>query len=160
MNWQRGLAVVLFLVLLGAGAWWCFGRGPQAEVLAAQAALLKKVENRSWGSVKARLADDYRDDYGHDRESAIEDAQTALGGFLSLTIHGELDTLQAVPDLAMVKMRLRLEGHGLGFSDVVVARLNQLNEPWFFHWHKRGIWPWSWRLVQVHHNELHLAVPQ
>jgi hypothetical protein len=160
MNLKRWFSVVLLLILLGVGAWWCFGRGPQAEVLAAQAALLKKVEKRAWGSVKARLAEDYRDDYGHDRESAIEDAQTAFGGFLSLKIQGELDTLQAVPDLAMVKMRLRLEGHGLGFSDVVVARLNQLNEPWFFHWHKRGIWPWSWRLVQVHHNELHLAVPQ
>ena len=160
MNVKSRLTMILLLGLLGASGWWCRGRGPHAEVLAAQAALLKKVEQRAWGSVNARLAGDYRDDYGHDRESAIEDAQSALGGFLSLTIHGELDTLQAVPDLAMVKMHLRLEGHGLGFSDVVVARLNQLNEPWFFHWHKRGIWPWSWRLVQVHHNELHLAVPQ
>lgn len=159
MNARRLLAVMLLLALLGAGAWWCFGRGPQAEVLAAQAALLKKVEKRAWGSVKARLAEDYMDDYGHDRESAVEDAQTAFGGFLSLTVHSELDSLQAVPDLAMVRMRLRLEGHGLGFSDLVVARINQLNEPWFFHWHKRGPWPWSWRLVQVHHNELRLVAP-
>lgn len=159
MNARRLLAVMLLLALLGAGAWWCLGRGPQAEVLAAQAALLKKVEKRAWGSVKARLAEDYMDDYGHDRESAVEDAQTAFGGFLSLTVHSELDSLQAVPDLAMVRMRLRLEGHGLGFSDLVVARINQLNEPWFFHWHKRGPWPWSWRLVQVHHNELRLVAP-
>ena len=159
MNFKRLIIGLLVLVLIGVGAWWCFGRSPQDQVLAAQAAFLKKVEKRSWGSVKAWLAEDYVDDYGHDRESAVEDAETALGGGISLTVHGELDTLQAVPDLAMVKMRLKLEGHGLGISDLVIARANQLQGPWFFHWHKRGPWPWSWRLVQIHHDELRLAAP-
>jgi hypothetical protein len=157
MRARNGFILNLLLVLVGVGGWWCFGRTPQAEVLAAQEALLKRMEKRAWGSLHARLAEDYMDDYGHDRDSAIADAQTALRGFISLTIHGELDSVQAVPGLAMVKMHLRLEGHGMGLSDLVVARVNQLREPWFFHWHKRGPWPWSWRLVQVHHNELHLA---
>jgi hypothetical protein len=159
MNLKRWLAILLLVGLLGQAAWWCFGRDPRTEVLAAQAAFLKAVEKRSWRAVRARLTNDYSDDYGHDRDSAVEDAERVLGGFLRLEVDGELDTVQAVPGLAMVKMRIRLAGHGLGFSDVVVARVNQLNESWFFHWHKRGPWPWSWQIVQIHHNELHLAAP-
>jgi hypothetical protein len=42
------------------------------------AAFLTALEERDWGNVKSMLTDDYLDDYGHDRDSAVEDAKQAL----------------------------------------------------------------------------------
>ena len=33
-----------------------------------------------------------------------------------------------------------------------MVEANRVKEPWFFHWHKRGFWPWSWELVQMHND--------
>ena len=100
------------------------------------------------------LTDDYMDDYGHDRESAVEDASQVLGGFIVLTVKSEVVFKQVVPDLAMLKVKIQMEGKGLGLSEVVMGQVNNMTLPWFFHWHKKGPWPWDWKIVQIHHDEL------
>ncbi|GEP43816.1 hypothetical protein BGE01nite_31070 [Brevifollis gellanilyticus] len=152
------LGSVILLISLSWFGWWAFGRSPADQIRDRQQAFLLALEERDWDDVKAMLTDDYADDYGHDRDSAVQDAQQALGSFLSLTIKPEIVQLQAVPGLAMVKMKIRVEGKGLGISDMVVAQVNSIEEPWFFHWHKKGPWPWDWRIVQIHNDGLH--VPQ
>lgn len=148
----------LLLTLLAWFGWWAFGRSPRDQVLARQTAFIAAVEDRDWDDVKAMLTDDYMDDYGHDRESAVDDASTVLGGFIMLSVKTELVHIQALPDLAMVKLKIQMEGKGLGISDVVAAQVNNLTTPWFFHWHKKGRWPWDWKIVQIHNDEL--RVPQ
>jgi hypothetical protein len=152
------IIAVLLLALMAWLGWWTLGRSPRDQVLARQAAFIAAVEDRDWDDVKAMLTDDYADDYGHDRESAVEDASTALKGFILLKLKTELVLIQAVPDLAMVKMKIRTEGKGVGISDMVAAHVNSINAPWFFHWHKKGRWPWDWKIVQIHNDEL--RVPQ
>ena len=149
---------VLFLLGLGWFGWWAFGRTPEEQLMARQAAFLTALEERDWGEVKSMLTDDYLDDYGHDRESAVEDAKQALGSFFTLTIKPELVQKQILPDLAMLKMKLRIEGKGVGFTDMVIAQVNSIEEPWFFHWHKKGRWPWDWRIAQIHNEAL--RIPQ
>jgi len=144
------------LIFLGWFGWWAFGRTPEEQIRARQTAFLLAVEERDWGDVKAMLTDDYKDDYGQDRDSAVENARQVLGGFFSLTIKPEIVQLQAVPDVAMVKMKIRAEGKGAGFSDMVLSQVNSIQEPWFFHWHKKGRWPWDWRIVQIHNDGLHI----
>ena len=39
-------------------------------------------------------------------------------------------------------------------SGAVTEWVNSVREPWFFHWHKKGPWPWDWKIVQVHNNEI------
>lgn len=152
------LFVVTLLIGLGWFGWWAFGRSPQDQLMARQTAFLLAVEERDWDDVKAMLTDDYMDDYGHDRDTAVEDARQVLGGFLALTIKPQIVQMQAVPDLGMVKIKLRIEGKGLGFSDAVISQVNSIEQPWFFHWHKKGRWPWDWKVVQIHNDGLH--VPQ
>ena len=62
--------------------------------------------------------------------------------------------MQAVKDVGMVQCRIKLEGKGAGYSEVVMSTVNGMREPWVFHWHKEGRWPWDWKVVQVHHDEL------
>lgn len=151
------ISLLLALTLIGCGAWfawWCFGRPPQEQVTAAQAKFLRAVEKRDWDRVKNMLTDDYSDDYGLDRDSAVQTAQQLLGGFYTITLKAEPVKVQAVPDLGMMVMKIRMEGNGVGLSQMVMSRVNQLKEPWFFHWHKKGRWPWDWKVVQVHNNEV------
>ena len=56
----------------------------------------------------------------------------------------------------MLKLKLRIEGKGVGFTDMVIAQVNSIEEPWFFHWHKKGRWPWDWRIAQIHNEGLHI----
>jgi hypothetical protein len=148
----------LLLIGLGWFGWWAFGRSPQDQLMARQTAFLLAIEERDWDDVKAMLTDDYMDDYGHDRDSAVEDARQVLGGFFALTIKSQVVQMQAVPDLGMVKIKIRIEGKGMGFSDAVISQVNSIEQPWFFHWHKKGRWPWDWKVVQIHNDGLH--VPQ
>lgn len=151
----RLLIVAVLVGLLGCTGWWLFGRSPQAQILAAQAKFLKHVEKRDWKKVQAMLTDDYADEYGLDRNTVIEAARQLLGGFFTLELKTELTKIQAVKDLGMVKMKIRVEGNGAGLSQMVMTRANQVQEPWFFHWHKKGRWPWDWKIVQIHND----AVP-
>lgn len=148
----------LLLVIACWFGWWALGRSPEQQVLARQTAFLAAVEDRDWDEVKSMLTDDYMDDYGHDRDSAVEDASQVLGGFIMLTVKSEVVFKQVVPDLAMLKVKIQMEGKGLGISDVVAAQVNNMTQPWFFHWHKKGSWPWDWKIVQIHNDEL--RVPQ
>ena len=156
MRWLYSFIAILVLVWLSWFGWWSLGRTPEQQVLARQIAFLAAVEDRDWDEVKSMLTTDYSDDYGHDRDSAVDDASTILGGFISLTVKPEVVFKQVLPELAMLKVKIQMEGRGLGMSDVVVGQVNAMTQPWFFHWHKKGRWPWDWKIVQIHHDELRL----
>lgn len=150
------LVPAVLLLSLGGFGWWAFARTPEEQLRDRQQAFLEAVESRDWDDVRAMLTDDYMDDYGHDRDAAVETARQALGAFFSLTVKPRIVQLQVLPDLAMVKMQIRIEGRGAGFSEAVVSQVNSIEEPWFFHWHKKGRWPWDWRIVQIHNDGLHI----
>jgi hypothetical protein len=150
------LIPAVLLLSLGGFGWWAFGRTPEEQLRDRQQAFLEAVESRDWDDVRAMLTDDYMDDYGHDRDGAVEAARQALGAFFSLTVKPRTVQLQVLPDLAMVKIQIRVEGRGAGFSEAVIAQVNSIEEPWFFHWHKKGRWPWDWRIVQIHNDGLHI----
>ncbi len=152
-NLILGLAALL-LLWLGWKTVGVFARSYEQQVLDAQEKLIRAVERRDWDAVKAMLTDDYMDEAGHDRDTAVEDGRQALAHFFTLTIHYEVTKKQAVKDLGMIHATIRLEGNGGGFSQSVVSTVNGMTEPWVFHWHKKGRWPWNWKAVQIHHDQL------
>jgi len=145
------VAMVLWLAWTGIGV---FGRSFEQQVLDAQEKLIRAAERRDWEAVKAMLTEDYMDEAGHDRQTAVEDGRQALAHFFSLTITHEVTLVRAVKDVGMVHCRIKLEGKGAGLSEVVMSTVNGMKEPWVFHWHKKGRWPWDWKAVQIHHDEL------
>ena len=148
------LAIAAVLITGSWFAWDTFSKSPQEQVLAAQERFLRALEDRDWSEVKSMLTNDYADDYGQDRETAVENGRQVLAGFYTITIKEELTKLQAAPDLGMVMMKIKIEGNGSGLSQIVLSQVNQMQEPWYFHWHKKGRWPWDWKIVQIHHNQL------
>ena len=146
------LALVLIVGLWFA--WWVFGRSPEAQVRAAQAKLIEAVEERDWDDVKELLADNYTDAYSHTRESAIQDGKKYLSGFYTLTVKTDQTAVRAAKGQGMVSMMIRLEGNGAGYSQMVLGHVNQLTEPWVFHWSNPGRWPWNWQVNMIHNDQL------
>lgn len=146
------LALVLIVALWFA--WWVFGRSPEAQVRAAQANLVQAVEERDWDEVQEFLAENYTDAYGHTRETAIQDARKYLGGFFTLTLKTDQTTVRAAKGQGMVSTMIRLEGNGAGYSQLVLGHVNQLTEPWIFHWNNPGPWPWDWQVNMIHHDQV------
>lgn len=156
MNLRLISRTILALLLIAAlwFAWWVFGRSPEAQVRAAQAALIKAVEERDWEEVAEYLAPNYTDAYQHTRETALQDGKKFLGGFFTLTFKTDAMTVQAAKGQGMVKSVIRLEGNGIGYSQPVLGYANQLTQPWVFHWSNPGRWPWDWQVTLIHNDQV------
>ena len=119
----------------------------------AQAALIEAIEDRDWDDVAEFLAANYTDAYSHTRELAIQDGKKYLSGFYTLTLKTDQTTVRAAKGQGMVTMMIRLEGNGIGYSQLVLGHVNQLTEPWTFHWSNPGRWPWDWQVNMIHHDQ-------
>lgn len=149
----RTIAALLLSVALWF-AWWAFGRSPEAQIRAAQAALLTALEERDWDDVADFLSADYSDSYSHTRQSAIEDGKKYLGFFYALSIKTDQVSVRAAKEQGVLQAMLRMEGNGAGYSQAVLGAVNQINEPWIFHWTKTGLWPWTWQVTMIHNDQI------
>jgi hypothetical protein len=142
-------AALVLIALLAWKAWSFFNTTETEQVLAMQQKFITGVAERDWGAIRGMLCSDYADEWGHDVEARMHEV---FGYFFFLTIKPKIQRVQVVKGLAMIVTELKLEGNGAGLSGEVVTQANAVIKPWFFHWHKRGRWPWSWELVQVHND--------
>ncbi len=145
-------AAALLIALIAWWSWATFGTSEHEQVLAMQQKFHTALEERDWGTVHGIVCADYNDEWGHDKAGVEAQIKELLGTFFFLSITAKHERVQVVKGLGMVVTQLRMEGTGAGFSGQVVAQVNSIDEPWYFHWHKRGRWPWSWELVQVHND--------
>ncbi|MCB1279030.1 hypothetical protein [Prosthecobacter sp.] len=149
----RSLLALLLIVGLWL-AWWIFGRSPEAQVRAAQASLIEAVEERDWDALEKLIAPNYTDAYGHNREAALQDGRKFLSGFFTLTLKTDQTTIRAAKGQGMVTTMIRLEGNGVGYSQMILGHVNQLTEPWIFHWSNPGRWPWDWQVNMIHNDQV------
>lgn len=156
MNPKPSLYQVLALLLI-AGlcfAWWAFGRSPEDRVRAAQEKFIRAVEDRDWGKVGSFFAENYTDAYGHTRETAIQDGKKYLGGFYTLTLQTNQISMHTTQGQGVVSMTIRMSGNGIGYSQLVLGHVNQLTEPWVFHWSNATPWPWNWQVNLIHNDQV------
>jgi hypothetical protein len=149
----KPLLLVLILSLVGWALHY-FNRSEKEQVLVMQQRFITAIEERDWGAVRGMLSSDYADEWGLDATTVDAHLREYFRGFLGLSIESEHEKVQTARGIAMIVTRLKLEGGGIGLSNEIVSYANGLTEPWFFHWHKRGRWPWSWELVQVHNDSV------
>ena len=106
------------------------------------------------GRLEKLLAPDYTDAYGHSRETALQDGRKYLSTFFTLTLKTDQTTIRASKGQGMVSTMIRIEGNGVGYSQMILGHVNQLTEPWVFHWSNPGRWPWNWQVNMIHHDQL------
>ncbi|WP_395743842.1 hypothetical protein [Prosthecobacter sp.] len=149
--------LVLFVIEGLWLAWWVFGRSPETQVRAAQEKLVKAVEERDWKALEKLLSPAYTDAFGHNRDSAIADGRKYLSTFFTLTLKTDQTKIEAVKGQGIVSMMIRLEGNGVGYSQAILGHVNQMTEPWVFHWNNPGRWPWEWQVNMIHNDQLRSA---
>lgn len=151
MTRQRLLIISVLLLLMGTG-WivrFLFFQSPEEQLQRAQTKLIRAVEHRDWKTIRALMTDEYMDDFGFDRDTALKTAQDLLSGYFSLTLKTETTYLRGTNQIGMAKLKIKIEGTGTPVTQMVTDRVNATKEPWVFHWLKKGRWPWNWKLVQV-----------
>lgn len=146
------ILIVIALLLLAAAGWvgrYLFIQSPEEQLQRAQTRMVQAVEKRDWSALKAMTAEEYADDFGFNRDTAMKTAQDLLGGYFSLTVKAKITELSGEARKGFVRTTIQLEGTGTPVSQMVTSRVNATHEPWVFHWVKKGRWPWNWKLVKV-----------
>lgn len=149
----RSLLALVLIVGLWL-TWWLFGRSPETQLRVAQAEFIEAIQDRDWDDLQDFFAADYTDAYGHHRETVVQALRQHLSGFYTLDVKTSDTTVQAVRGQGVVKFKAKLAGNGTPVSQLVLQRVNQIEQPWIFHWSNPGRWPWHWRLSMVHNDEI------
>lgn len=152
MRNAKPVVLIVLLVLLLVGGWtirYLFFQLPEEQLMRAQTKLIHAVEKRDWSTINGMMADEYMDDFGFDRATALQTAKDLLSGYFTLTLTTETTWNRGTNEIGVVKMKIKVEGNGTPVAQMVTDRVNATKEPWVFHWLKKGRWPWNWKLVQV-----------
>lgn len=151
---RRAVWISLLAIFFGLVAWAVFEYQPSRQLHRVFERFVAAGERRDWQKVAEFLAVDYRDRWGHDRDSAVATASELLGHFFVLDIATEPLSIDLEGVRGTVRTRPRLSGNGTAVAQYVMARANELREEMTFVWH-RGSWkPWDWKLVSVEQPEI------
>jgi hypothetical protein len=152
---RQKLATCVALVLAGIAfsAWWV---QPDRSLERIWTGLINAVESRNPSGIRDRLARDYSDRWGYDRESLTRDARLAFFHFRELELRVQDVVIARDGDRATITAIIRL--HAAGSDEVADARLtvNSIFTPYTFEWERNKRFPWSWKLKSFDHSELEL----
>lgn len=143
-------------VVLAAWAVWLFLLWqPARQVELHTLNLLERVSARDWPAVEAMMAPDYRDAWGHDRRTAIDEARQLFSHFFALQIV-LLSPLEMAADVDgwEASAPVGIFGSGTPVAQAVIDEVRNSAGPATFVWRRDGGWPWQWCLVEVRHEEL------
>ena len=117
--------------------------------------LLERASAREWPAVEAMMSADYRDAWGHDRASAIDEARQLFSHFFALQIVAlaPLRITDESESLA-VSAPVGVFGSGTAVAQAVIEEVREARGDAVFVWRRSGGWPWQWALVEVRHAEL------
>jgi hypothetical protein len=117
--------------------------------------LLERASARDWPAVEAMMAADYRDAWGHDRASAIDEARQLFSHFFALQIVA-LAPLRITDEneALAVSAPVGVFGSGTAVAQAVIEEVREARGDAVFVWRRVGGWPWQWALAEVRHAEL------
>ncbi len=117
--------------------------------------LLRQIEKRNWGAGDF-VASDYHDAWGHDRALLLERLRLTLRFFTSLTVTANSPRVNLETPIATWRAKVRLAGAGGEIAPEIIARVNNLAEPFELRWRHESWKPWDWKLVEVKNPSLDL----
>jgi len=117
--------------------------------------LLERASARDWPAVEAMMSADYRDAWGHDRASAIDEVRQLFSHFFALQIVA-LEPLRIADEseALAVSAPVGVFGSGTAVAQAVIEEVREARGDAVFVWRRAGGWPWQWALVEVRHAEL------
>ena len=152
----RRLVASVLLLLAGAGflVWWL---QPDRSLVRAWTGLVSAVEARHPSAIRDRLALDYSDRWGYDRDSLAKDARLAFFHFRDLELLVQEVSIVREGDHATISAIIRLQATGSERANDARLSVNSLYTPFIFEWERNPGFPWAWKLKSFDHAELDLA---
>lgn len=153
-RWARRL--IIFAVVFAVAFLWQHWQ-PARQVALHQQHLVEAVENKNVKRIRALLADDYSDRFGHTQETVASDLREVIQQFLVLTLHPQGERMDFQDETrAVITTNLTISGNGFGAADMISREVNSLSSPWVFHWRRQSWLPWDWKLQSVDNASLKL----
>lgn len=135
-------------------AWAAFEFSPGRQLERAFDRLIGATENRDWKKVGKLMADDYRDQWGQNREEAVNTGSQILRHFIAFEIVVDRQSVEREGRQATISARLRLEGRGTAIAEMVMQGANALQDDFQFAWRRKSWKSWDWKLVSVNQPEI------
>ncbi len=136
--------------------WMVVEFSPGRQLERAFSRLITAAENRDWKKVKSLMSEDYRDQWGLQRDKAVSLAAEAFQQFLALEIRVESQKVIREGRKGEVEARLRVDGRATAVGEMVMQRANSLENDFQFAWRQKSWKPWDWKLVSVNQNEIEI----
>ena len=150
-GFYAGLLVAVILGLYLFQLW-----QPERQLHLHSEHLVTAVEQQEWADVRAFLADNYKDQWGHDRELVLTQLQQVLHFARNLRIKAERTIAIAQGDQGTWSARIMIEADDNEVASLIKARINVLEEPFVLQWRRQSWKPWDWQLVGVSNPALEL----
>lgn len=157
----RGVGVVVAVGVVAAVAWGLPYLSPTKGVERQWARVIKAVEKKDEGRLRAILAEDYVDDWGSNREEAVKLALGVFQHFVTLTITREQPTLvMESKSKATTGARVVVRGQGSPVAQMVVQGSEGMTAPTRFRWRRESWRPWDWRLTGLENEDIRANLPR
>lgn len=147
-------------VVLAAWLVWPYLQSDEKQVLHQHARVLALAADRKWPAVIESMALEYEDQWSQNRGDSVAMAEEVFMGFITLEIEWTTLEVTVNDNIAKVRGTAKLRGRGLGASDLIVNRVNEVTEPWVFTWRKDGRGPKGWKLLSLRNKSLGGPLPE
>jgi hypothetical protein len=142
------IALAIFLVRLWQ---------PEAQVRKHSEHLLEAVMDHDWDRFDRMVADEYRDQWGHDRATVLERTKMVAHYARGLQIHAIGSNVQVENRSAKWRAYISIDGakddEGIA---MMKERLSTVKTPFELEWRRNSGKPWDWKLVGVRNPQLEL----
>lgn len=147
-------------VVLIAWLVWPYLQSDEAQMLRQHSRVLDLAADRKWEAVTESMALEYEDQWSQNRLDSVALAEEVFMGFITLDIEWTTEEVTMNGNVAKVRGTVKLKGRGLGASDLIMSRVNEVKEPWVFTWRKDGSGPKGWKLLSLRNTALGGPLPE
>jgi hypothetical protein len=129
---------------------------PERQVELHSAHLLAHLEAKKWKRAGEFIANDYQDQWGHDRAVVLERLREVLRALPNAKIEATGRIVRAEGGRGEWIAKVTLTGTG-EYAELIKARVNSLDAPFELEWRRGATWPWDWKLISVRNPALEIS---
>jgi hypothetical protein len=119
--------------------------------------LLQAIMDHDWDRFDRMVADDYRDQWGHDRATVLERTKMVAQYARGLRINAIGSNVQVENRTAHWRAYISIEGDKDNEAIALMKeRVNTIKTPFELEWRRNSGKPWDWKLVAVRNPQLEL----
>lgn len=130
---------------------------PEQQVRKHSEHLLEAIMDRDWDEFEKFIAEDYHDQWGHDRDAVLQRTRAVARYARGLQINAIAPNVRIENRAGYWRAYISIDGDK---DNEVIAmmkeRVNPVKTPFELEWHRKSGKPWDWQLVSVRNSELEL----